>query len=287
MPQEEAAMKSLLLAFFCLIASVPAVAQRYVEAMRADGASTPLAVYQSGAGKGCEPLALISHGAGGSERGLRYLGEALARDGWRAIVIGHRESGIGPLGADIHKDGFKQGIVDLITNADAYRARFMDIAAARAWSDKICRAPYSALLGHSMGAITVMLEAGATNKLGVKGEGGFDAYVALSPEGSGPVFPPDAWRPIRAPMLLITGTRDYGLEGDYTWRTQAYDGLAPGCRWLAVIDGANHMNFGGARSANQRVETATATLVTGYLDGLRGGHCAAAPRLTGVAIRTK
>ena len=202
-------------------------------------------------------------------------------------MIGHRESGLGPLSADIRSEGFKQGIADLVTNADAYKARFMDIDAARAWSNEACRAPYTALLGHSMGAITVMLEAGAMNKLGLKAAGGFDAYVALSPEGPGRVFPPAAWQPIRAPMLLITGTRDRGLDGDYTWRTQAYDGLGPGCRWLAVVDGATHMNFGGTRSTNTRVETATATLVTRYLDGLRKGHCTTVPTLDGVTLRTK
>lgn len=278
----------LLVAVLLLFDTLPTAAQESVKIARADGATVPLAVYQpAGVGKACAPLALLSHGAGGSERGLRYLGEALARDGWRAIVIGHHESGLGPLAADIGKDGFKQGIGDLITNTDAYKARFMDIDAARAWSSKTCRAPFSALLGHSMGAITVMLEAGAANKIGVKGEGGFDAYVALSPEGPGRVFPEDAWRAINPPMLLITGTRDRGPDGDYTWRTQAYDGLAPGCRWLAVIDGATHMNFGGLRGTDARVETATTTLVTRYLDGLRSGRCAAAPALAGVGLRTK
>jgi len=281
---------SLLLGVLAASLAGPAAAtaMQHVETPRADGASTPLAVYEpSVADKGCAPLALISHGAGGSERGLRYLGEALARDGWRAIVIGHRESGLGPLAADIRSDGFKQGIADLVTNAAAYRARFMDIDAARAWANKTCRAPYATLLGHSMGAITVMLEAGAKNKLGLKAQGGFDAYVALSPEGPGQVFPADAWQPIRTPMLLITGTRDRGLDGDYTWRTQAYDGLGPGCRWLAVVDAASHMDFGGARSTNVRVETATTTLVTRYLDSLRRGHCASAAQLDGVALRTK
>jgi hypothetical protein len=88
-------------------------------------------------------------------------------------------------------------------------------------------------------------------------------------------------------MLLITGTRDRGLDGDYTWRAQAYDGLAPGCRWLAIVDGATHMDFGGARSSNARVETATTTLATRYLDALRQGHCATAPKLDRVTLRTK
>ncbi len=260
--------------------------QQAVNAARADGATTPLIVYEPAVAKGCAPLALLSHGAGGNERGLRYLGEALAADGWRAIAMGHRESGLTPLRTDIGTAGFKQGIFDLITDSDAYRARFMDIDAALKWSGSSCRAPFKVLIGHSMGAITVMLEAGARNKLGIQAKGGFGAYVALSPEGPGPVFPEGAWQPIRAPMLLVTGTRDRGLDGDYHWRTQAFDGLGPGCHWLAVIDGATHMNFGGMELAG-RVKSTTAALVVAYLDGVRSGHCPTLSAASGVTLQSK
>lgn len=265
-----------------------AQAQQRIEVPRADGATTPLIVYEPKASNGCAPLALLSHGAGGSEqRNLHYLGEALAHDGWRAVAIGHRESGMEPLRADMRADGFKGGLVDLVTNADAYKARFMDVDAALKWSASQCRAPFKALVGHSMGAITVMLEAGARNKLGVSAKGGFDAYVALSPEGPGIVFPDGAWQPIKAPMLLITGTKDKGLDGDWRWRTQAFDGLGTGaCRALAVFDGATHMNFGGLDVADH-YKTRVAALVTQYLDGLRGGRCPALTSTPGMTLRMK
>ncbi|MGH8121291.1 MAG: alpha/beta hydrolase family protein [Rudaea sp.] len=268
------------------LGAVTTQAQQTVAAPRADGAITPLVVYEPAAGKTCAPLALLSHGAGGNERGLRYIGEALARDGWRAIAMGHRESGLTPLRKDIGTAGFKQGISDLITDTDAYRARFMDIDAARKWSESSCHAPFKVLIGHSMGAITVMLAAGARNKLGIHAKGGFDAYVALSPEGPGRIFPEGAWQPVHAPMLLVTGARDRGLDGDYRWRTLAFDGLGRGCHWLAVIDGATHMNFGGMELAG-RVKSTTTTLIMAYLDGLRGGHCPQLSAATGVTLRTR
>jgi hypothetical protein len=50
-----------------------------------------------------------------------------------------------------------------------------------------------------------MLEAGAINMIAVasppSGQDRFDAYVALSPEGPGIVFPDRAWRGIHKPML--------------------------------------------------------------------------------------
>ena len=193
--------------------------------------------------------------------------------------------------ADIRAAGFKQGLVDLVTDVRAYRARFMDIDAALAWSQAQCRAPFTALIGHSMGAITVMLAAGARHKLDA-GKGGatfaraFDAFIALSPEGPGVVFPDDAWQPIAAPMLLVTGTRDGGLGGDYTWRTRAFDGLGPGCRALAIVDRATHMNLGGL-DPTHRVTSRVSPLVVRYLDGVRAGGCARLVPSAGVTLRSK
>jgi len=267
--------------------SVCVLAQQTLSAPRADGASTPLTIYEPATSAACAPLALISHGAGGSEKAMPYLGAALSKDGWRVLIMGHQESGIGPLRADMQALGFKRGLVKLVTNSDAYRARFLDIDAAIKWSAQRCHAPYKVLLGHSMGAMTVMLDAGAQNKLGIKTAARFDAYVALSPQGPGVVFPAGAWQSIRAPMLLITGTRDQGLDGDYHWREQAFTGLGPGCRWLAVIDGATHLDFGGLGKSDKKVETATATLTIDFLDGLRAGHCATPLTLAGVNLQTK
>lgn len=262
-------------------------AQQVITVPRADGASTPLTIYEPARNSVCAPLALISHGAGGSEKAMPYLGTALSKDGWRVLIRGHQESGIGPLRADIQALGFKQGSVKLVTNADAYRARFLDIDATIKWSERRCHAPHKVLLGHSMGAMTVMLDAGAQNKFGIKTAARFDAYVALSPQGPGVVFPVGAWQSIRAPMLLITGTRDQGLDGDYQWREQAFAGLGPGCRWLAVIDDATHLDFGGLGKSDKKVETATATLAIDVLDGLRAEHCATPRTLAGVNLQTK
>jgi len=282
----------LLASILALALPPPAPAQQRVEVARADGAKTPLRVFAAQNAQGCPPLALLSHGAGASEdRNLPYLATALSDDGWRVIAIGHAESGSAPMRDDIRAAGFKQGLIDLVTDVHAYRARFMDIDAALAWSQAQCRAPFKALIGHSMGAITVMLAAGARHKLDVgKGDAKFaraiDAFVALSPEGPGVVFPDDAWQPIAAPMLLVTGTRDGGLGGDYTWRIRAFEGLGPGCRALAVVDRATHMNLGGLDPAH-RVTSKVAPLVVQYLDGVRAGRCTQLIAPVGVMLRSK
>jgi pimeloyl-ACP methyl ester carboxylesterase len=261
-----------------------ACAQESVSTPRADGSQVPMIVYEPAHATGCPPLALLSPGAGGDERGLRYLGEALSAEGWRAIAIGHRESGPASLKRDIAEmRSIHAGVARMVDDPSAYRARFMDIDAARQWAQSRCRAPFTVLIGHSMGARTVQLEAGARNSAGLKPDGGFDAYVALSPAGPAPMFAPDSSASIRAPILMITGTRDDGLGGDYRWRMRAFDALPAGhCDQLAVIPGATHMNLAGAFFAG-KTEAAVVPLIKTWLAGLRAHRCAAPPQLDGVS----
>jgi dienelactone hydrolase len=260
--------------------------QQLVQAPRADGAQMPLRVYAPN-GTGCAPLALISPGAGGSEDGYKYLAKGLRDDGWRAIVMGHKESGMAALRSDMRDSGgLHKGLQELVNDPAAYNARLMDIAAALKWADTSCKAPFVALLGHSMGARTVEVEAGAKNNLGVKALDRFDAYVALSPDGPGPMFPKDAWSGIRKPMLLLTGTRDSSLDGDWKTRTIPYDSLPAGCKWLGVIDGATHMNFAGVGISGS-TEKLVLLETKAFLDGVRGGKCGAPVQADGISIRNK
>ncbi len=260
--------------------------QELVKASRQDGAETPLRVY-SPSSPGCAPLALISPGAGGSENGYRYLAEGMRDDGWRAIVMGHQESGMAALRSDMRDShGLRKGLRELVNDPKAYDARLMDIAAALKWANGSCKAPFVALLGHSMGARTVEVEAGTRNNFNVKGLDRFDAYVALSPDGPGDMFPENAWSGIRKPMLLLTGTRDGSLDGDWHTRTIPYDSLPAGCKWLGVIDGATHMNFAGGGMA-LKTEKLTLLESKAFLDSLRGGKCATPIQADGITLKSK
>ena len=82
-------------------------------------------------------------------------------DGWRAIVMGHKESGRAALVSDIREQhGIKKGLCELVDDPKAYYARLIDIAAALDWAGPSCKALYVALMGHSIGARTVMIQAG-------------------------------------------------------------------------------------------------------------------------------
>jgi predicted dienelactone hydrolase len=276
-------MRLLILALALLASG--ARAQQPGSFPRADGATVPALVY--GVDKdSCRGIALISHGAGGSAKGIAYLAKALSEDRWLAVAVGHEESGPERLRKAIRGNGIREGLLELTTDRAAYAARFLDISAALEWARPRCAGGASALIGHSMGAATAILEAGAKNKLGLAGKDRFDAYVAMSPQGPGSIFPEDAWRAIRKPVLLLTGTRDRALEGPWETRQVAFDDLPAGCAWLGVIEGARHMDFGG-RGGSREAESLTIAAVRTFLDGVAAGRCPALPAGEGIAYKHK
>jgi predicted dienelactone hydrolase len=287
--RSRAGVQITAIALLVLILCLRCTAQETVKTTRADGAETALRVYRPAANStsaGCAPLGLISPGAGGTENGYAYLAEGLRDRGWLAIVVGHAESGPRPVMGAVLKSGLHQGLLETVTDPTLYRDRLMDVGAALAWADKQCAHPFRALLGHSMGSETVMFEAGAENKLGVRGEDRFGAYVAISTSGPGSIFPEHAWSKIAKPVYVLTGTKDKGLEGGWEWRTRPYDDLPAGCKWLGVIDGATHMNFAGA-GVSGKTQKLTLESVGPFLDGARGGRCTAPPSAPGITLKLK
>jgi len=237
---------------------------------------------------------VISHGAGGSEEGYGYLAKAMAKLGYTTVAMGHRESGFAALAADVLEYGMLPGVTHLVTDEHAEQARLLDLDAALKWADQQCRAPFRVLLGHSMGAETVMLEAGAKNTIGVPSppaaQDRFDAYVALSPEGAGLVFGDNAWSGIRKPVLVLTGTRDQSLKGGPQARLAPWKNmpeLRSHCQWIAVIDGATHLNFAGNGLGHESVEPMVTKTVGQFLAGVRAGPCALPSATTGMKLQAK
>ncbi len=272
-----------------------ASSQQQVSVPRADGQSTPLMLYTAErSDSGCAPLAVISHGAGGSEKGYGYLAEAMAHLGFTAVVMGHAESGLDALEDDMRRYGVLQGLTDLVADRHAEEARLLDTGATLKWADSKCHAPFRVLLGHSMGAETVMLEAGAKNIIGAAsppaGQDRFDAYIALSPEGPGVVFQLDAWSGIRKPLLILTGTRDQSLKGGPEARLVPWTdlpGVATHCQWLGVIDGATHMNFAGGGLGRETVEPLVTETIAQFLSGVRKKACSQPAEVNGITVQIK
>lgn len=253
--------------------------------VRADSAQVPVRVFGVPAAA-CQGIAVISPGAGGTEKGLSYIAKALSRGGWLSVVVGHKESGPSVLRGDMEGTNLKGALLKMTTDRSAYEARWMDIGAALDWARPRCDKHFSALIGHSMGAATVMLEAGADNKLNLKGKDRFDAYVAMSPQGPGSIFPDDAWSRISKPVLMLTGTGDKALEGAWTTRTVPYDAMPAGCKWLGIIDGAKHMNFAGS-GFSHKTEKLTIHATQTFLNSLAAGSCATLADEGGIVFKHK
>lgn len=266
--------------------AMPTGAQETLTLKRSDSKDVAVSAYLP-KGVACNGWAVISPGAGGSETGYRYLGEALSSLGYLAVVVGHQESGRRAVLENVRESGLRAGLEELITEPEAYRARFQDIAASGQWARARCASSMSILIGHSMGAATTMMEAGAKNKVGIQGSDSYSAYVAISPQGAGIIFPAGAWEGITKPVLMLTGTRDKELGGaSWEVRTEPFSNMKPGCKWLGVLDGATHMNFAGF-GASRKTEARTVQAIGAFLEGVTRGDCSLGGRIAGVELTRK
>lgn len=267
-----------------MIVNLVAFAANSSSAMRADGHATPFTEYRMTNAE-CPALAIISHGFGGNERGLPNLAAMLANNGFRVLVMGHQESGPAQLRAVLKAKDRRAALIKAAGDPAAFRARFLDLDAIWKMATTICRPPFSLFIGHSMGAQTVMMEASAKARIGPMGRDRFDAYVALSPQGVGLRFNLGAWAQIRKPVLMITGTKDKGVDGDYTTRLSAFHGLPTGLKWLAIVKGASHMNL-GERGFGRKVRLIPGIVIE-FASNARAGRDLAPRPVSGVEFHSK
>ena len=254
------------------ITSTAAIGRDLIHLKRQDLKLVSAMVYKPPANE-CQGVAIISHGAGGSEKGYAYLGAAMSDFGYLAVVVGHQESGLKAVQEQVIGNTLRDGLAKLISEPKAYHARFMDIAIAKEWAQGQCNSNVTVLIGHSMGAATVMMAAGARNKLNRDEVSNFTAYIAISPQGSGLIFPENAWSDINQPILMLTGTQDMELGGlSWETRTEPFNNMKSGCKWLGVIDGATHMNFAG-QGFSKKTESLTTQVIREFLMGVQNGHC--------------
>jgi pimeloyl-ACP methyl ester carboxylesterase len=271
------------LLFVATAAAPTAAAQTASLLPRADGGSTPISRY--GPQTGCGPAMIVSHGLGGTESGNAGLAAAMARAGWRVVVMGHRESGPAELRSAIRSGNIREGLLQGATDPARHKARFMDLDAAVSDVTGECRPSQFVLVGHSMGALTTMMEAGAVSRFARSGKDRFDAYVAISPQGVGPFYGSGSWSGVRKPVLMITGTQDKTADGPAELRISAFEGLPPGNKRFAMIPGAGHIPLASDRRGP--IATAVSGLMTEFLTGISGSRRLPPSNLRGIDISDK
>jgi predicted dienelactone hydrolase len=116
--------------------------------------------------------------------------------------------------------------------------------------------------GHSYGAFTAMLVAGAktfsTPPLSM-GDPRVTAAIAMSPQGvsANRGLTAESWHGVKVPMLYMTGSQDMGVgkEEDPAWRRTAFTNSPPGDKYFVEIEGANHLSFTGRLGTFERGST--------------------------------
>jgi len=203
-------------------------------------------------GQGRAPVALYSHGAGGTRDSGRQYGQHLASHGIASVHLQHAGSD-----RPAFRDNPRQ-IERAIRDPRFAAPRFEDIdfavAQLKASPSEIANAIDAgrlAVYGHSFGAITTLVAAGQR----VEGFGrsfavqSLKGAVALSPspprEGFGEVE--SAFQDMSAPILHITGSQDDAPNGDFeaAARQVPFRHINDVDQYFLSLYGANHFTFGG------------------------------------------
>lgn len=225
------------------------------------GRDVPCKAYSPRGAAAPLPFVVFSHGGGGTRHDGEFLCAHLAQHGYCVVAVEHEGSNLDALkqprpGAR----GLRKRLDAMVQDPTNWSARPLDITliidAALAGDFGIEIDPERiGAFGHSFGAFAAMAVGGLLVDMPDDEDVSFRdrrvaAVVALSPQGAGRFGISDgAWDEIDVPLMMVTGTEDWGLRrGDpWTWRRQPFDELrargpeAP--TYLAVIEGAGHMAF--------------------------------------------
>lgn len=199
------------------------------------------------------PLIVWSHGMYGSESGYGSLVDSWAKSGYVTIQPTHDDS-LRYADAETRRSAMR-GSLDNIGSAPQ---RPKDISLVLDSLDEITRkAPTLGskidrmrlgMGGHSFGAWTAQVVSGMSGRVGglTAKDDRFQAFLVISPQGEGGNVGPSSFKTMKGPMMMISGDKDSG-RGEWdpkVYRRQAFEGAAPGDKWLVWIKDAYH-NFGG------------------------------------------
>ncbi len=237
------------------------------------------------------PVILFSHGFGGNKDAFGPIGKHWASHGYVVIHPTHAD-GLGRRKADPKKAGDDKpaaqprpgGLLGGLSDPAKIGDRVADLVLILDNLDDLPKsvpglkekidAKSIGVGGHSFGAYTAMLIGGVTTDLGKdKGKSFFDKRVKcilpISGQGTGQQGLTEAsWDALKLPMMTITGTRDQGAGGQgVDWKKEPYKYSPAGDKYLVVVDGANHLSFGGGLGARGGDVTDTVKLCsTHYWD---------------------
>ena len=222
-------------------------------------------------------MIVFSHGLGGDKDIFGAISTHWASHGYVAVHPTHDDSGVGMTARGMQPP------------AEKVRNRLRDVTAVLDALDQI-ESQVPALggkldrrrlgvAGHSYGSFITMLSGGVTVSIGRQvnvnlGDPRVQCILPISPSGRGDYGMSDAsWNNLTIPALFVTGTRDVRNGRAQDWRLEPYEFSAAGDKYLIVIEGASHGQFGGdvPSDAPAYVKTASVAFWDSCLNGAREG----------------
>lgn len=237
------------------------------------------------------PLVVFSHGIGGSRAGYRYLGEHWASQGYASLHLQHVGSDRALwLGNPFSLVERLQGAAQ---DGEAI-ARVLDLHFAL---DTLLAGPLAARIdgtrivaaGHSYGANTTLLAAGATVERGGRALDFRDpriraAIVLSAPPFYGESNPAKILANVTIPTLHVTATEDViripGYWSEAKDRISVFEATGGRAKALAVFEGGSHSIFTdrrgtGGTTLNPQVKEATRALSVAFFKRVFDGDEAA------------
>ncbi|MEV6641526.1 hypothetical protein [Amycolatopsis sp. NPDC051371] len=248
----------------------------------------PVAVFtQEPETAGPRPVVVLCHGLGGSHRGYAGLGRHLASHGYPVLhpqfldafeLAGPR---FGLSDVDEHTWAAdpvsRQKMHALLFDPQHWLSRVRRVHAVL---DSLGPRRTGVLVaGHSFGAYTAQLLLG-TRLAGFGlddtdfGHPAVTGGILLSPQGSGDRgLTEQSWAGVERPLLVVTGTRDFGARGEgVEWRREPFDRARSAVKHLAVVRDGDHQ-LGGIPQHDKGigpVAAAISAVATAFADHVHG-----------------
>lgn len=265
--------------------------------------TVPLRIYLPAA-KPPAAVVLFSHGLGGSRKGSSFLGKHWAARGYLAVFLQHPGSDASVWRGVAREQRIKA--LQKAANPQAFMQRMFDVTAVLDQLSVWNEAPGDLLSGridlnrvgmsgHSFGAVTTQAVSGQATANGSQAflEKRIDAAIIMSPSTPRRGTAEIAFRNVRLPWLLMTGTRDTAPIGnqDVASRLAVYPALPAGAKYELVLDGAEHSVFterplpGEINARNPAHHPAILALSTAFWDAWLRQDAGAREWIDGASVR--
>lgn len=205
--------------------------------------------------QGSFPVIIFSHGTGGSKESFSYLSSFWTSYGYICIHPTHAGSDFSVL----QKIGL-QALLERTNEPQSWLERPQDISFLIDSLEELeqqipqirgkINPSFIGVAGHSYGAYTTMLVAGATIMMpwGEEVSCRDDrtcGFLAISPPGTNRQgLNEGSWDKIDTSMMTVSGSKDQGWEGEpASWRMEAFKYMPPGEKFHVLVKGATHFSF--------------------------------------------